>query len=85
MCFASVAYRFCRLGDSLVLRTLKPVEDAIQTSTGFLKKWSKAEQARRAGGIASEPFEFLAGRPVRFQLGGAGGSRFLGMYPSPVL
>ena len=84
LCFASDAYPFCLLGGSSEARTVKPGGDVIQASSSSIEEWSETGcWVHRACWVASKPFEFVVERPIRFQVGGSGGSRSLGTYPFP--
>ena len=74
--FASL---FC-VGACLVNRALKHGETAGDAFARKLEERSEAERARNEGGVLSEPFEFVARCPIRFEVGGPGCSRFLFMY-----
>ena len=73
--FASDAPPCCCAGPSLVVRALKPDVSAEEPPSTLLDEWFEAKRAHAVGGVPSKPFEFVAGCPIRFRVGGTGGSR----------
>ena len=74
---------FCRDGANVVIRALRPGEFLEFARESALRERSEAEDVPRATGVVPEPHEFVVSCPIRFRVGGVGGSRFLGTFPRP--
>ena len=62
-------------------RRRAPGETAVETAPVEYAEWRRAERVHKDFGVARGPARFVAGPPIRFQVGGVGGSRFLGIFP----
>ena len=80
-CFSSDAHPFCRDGPNLVARRHRPAESVEDACESALPIRSEVVAGYRAGQVVDTPFQFVGGCPIRFQVGGCGASRFLGMSP----
>ena len=65
-------------------RQMLPTEEVESSPLSLCDQWGAVERGWDAG-TRPDHFEFVAGRPVQFFVGGAGGSRFPSMCPAPIL
>lgn len=68
----------------LLWRSVCPVYRA-QPSDDLCAAGPRAERAYVESAVVSKPFAFVAGCPIRLQIGGVGGYRFLRLPPHPLL
>ena len=82
LCSPSDARPWCRDSDGYVaVRQMLPHEDVATASEGLRHQWRTIERGRSDSGEVAAQFEFVAGCPVQFFVGGVGGNRSRGMRP----